>query len=193
MSLMSLQNLLDGVMEFRHDLCDTITLKVLLVECNSKINSFLASDSTQIMYGSYLLRYLGVIRHWSSKHMNYWSIIHKTLTRAGCKIIQDLIDTDQLAVTPFLFYAQHTRLTVDCLQHLPEVGLLHEVQRCLCVINWVSREGYFCTLGPFREYILTYEDGEWFSRWNSQELRLMRLSLTIFGDDAIKLAKNPNE
>ncbi|PPQ88240.1 hypothetical protein CVT25_005292 [Psilocybe cyanescens] len=192
---MSLQHLLDSIPEPTGILWNINTLEALCRKLNLKFKVFIACDSTNILYGSYLLRYLEILRAWSEQYGEP-SYYDRTLDLAECKIVHYLKENDMLSITPLVFYASHKGLDIGEINHLPEVNLSSETQHCCLSVRWQRgssgfRRAEIEALFSFTTYFLICEDEEWLSRWIRQSMRLMCLCLTLLGNDTIKRAKDP--
>ncbi|PPQ83783.1 hypothetical protein CVT25_000134 [Psilocybe cyanescens] len=192
---MSLQHLLYSLPEPPSKLCDIYTLDALCEELDLKFKAFIASESTNILYSSYLLQYLNTFRAWLERCGSMLFYDGETLDLAVRRIIHYLAKNDMFSITPLVFYASYETLSIGEINHLPEVNLSSEIQHCgLSVEWWPSSLGHaeIETLYKLESHILEGEDEELRSQWIRLSMRLMCLCLTLLGNDTIKRARNPN-
>lgn len=134
MNLMCFQNLLDGITIFRMDhwnSCRT-AIDMLLDALYLKVEAFNPSDSTNVVYSSFLLRFLDFILN---VYQRGNARIPPALNKAQKKIIQRLLDHNEI-ISPFLCYVENNLLTVCEWVRLHEINVSQEVQHCLLDIRW---------------------------------------------------------
>ncbi|PPQ86038.1 hypothetical protein CVT25_002000 [Psilocybe cyanescens] len=134
---MSLHHLLDSIPKPPNILWNINTLKALEAELDLKFKAFISSDSTNILYSSYLLQYLEIFRSWSDELHPKQSRYMNTLDLAECRIIHYLQENDMLSINPLALYASYDiHITVDAMNQLREVNLSSEMPNCFLSVWW---------------------------------------------------------